>query len=43
MDYKKRPGKNITTIGDLLNKNIKPTNLNLFITTTSKYLYYIKN
>ena len=25
MDYKKRPGKNITTIGDLLNKNIKPT------------------
>lgn len=24
MDYKKRPGKNITTIGDLLNKNIKP-------------------
>lgn len=25
MDYNKRPGKNITTIGDLLNKNIKPT------------------
>lgn len=25
MDYKKRPGKKITTIGDLLNKNIKPT------------------
>ena len=25
MDYKKKPGKNITTIGDLLNKNIKPT------------------
>lgn len=25
MDYKKRPGNKITTIGDLLNKNIKPT------------------
>ena len=24
MDYKKRPGNKITTIGDLLNKNIKP-------------------
>lgn len=25
MDYKKRPGKEITNVGDLLNKNIKPT------------------
>lgn len=25
MDYKKRPGNKITTIGDLLNNNIKPT------------------
>lgn len=25
MDYKKRPGNKITTIGDLLNKNVKPT------------------